>query len=82
MASGQNVGEVDHNIRMFLAVPALIVVVESIMVFGNFAVALGAALAGAAIWTSGARRVCPLYRVLGIDTRFGQRAAVTPATRP
>lgn len=58
-----NVGPIDRNVRMFLAVPAFIVVVESLMVFHTYTLALVAALLGAAAWTSGALSFCPVYRL-------------------
>lgn len=73
MRSVRNVGEVDHNVRMFLAVPALIVAVVGAMVYHAYIVAAVSMMVGAAVFATGALRYSPLYHLLKIDTRFGER---------
>lgn len=72
MSLPKNVGELDHNIRMFLGLPALIVAVESAMVFQAYVVAVVSLLVGAAIYATGALRYSPLYHVLNVDTRLNK----------
>lgn len=70
----RNVGEVDHNVRMYFAVPALIVTAESVIVYHAYGFALASALVGAAVFATGALRYSPVYHALKLDTRFGERA--------
>lgn len=67
----RNVGEVDHNVRMYLGLPALVVVVVSAMVYHAYAVSLIAAVIGASTFATGALRYSPLYHALSLDTHFG-----------
>lgn len=68
----QNVGEVDHNVRMFLALPALVLAVTSAMAYHAYAFSAVAVLVGAAFLTTGALRYSPAYHLLDLDTRFDQ----------
>lgn len=70
----QNVGEVDHNVRMFLGVPAFVITVGSAMAYHAYVVSLVSAVVGAAIFATGALRYSPLYHVLNVHTRFGDAA--------
>lgn len=69
----KNVGEVDHNVRMFLAVPALIIAVESAIVYQARLVSGVAVFVGAAVYATGALRYSPLYHLLRVGTH--QRAS-------
>jgi hypothetical protein len=56
-------------------VPALIVAIESTMVYHAYVVAALALVAGALVYATGTLRYSPLYHVLKVDTRFAERAA-------
>lgn len=65
----QNVGEIDHNVRMFLAVPCLVLAAVSAIAVHAPLVAGGALAYGAFAWTTGALRYSPTYHLLGLTTR-------------
>lgn len=64
-----NVGKTDQVLR---AVAGLILLLTpfatNLPVFGNTYVAYGAALVGAVLLLTSMFRICPIYRVLGINS--------------
>lgn len=70
----KNVGEVDHNVRMFLAVPCLVVTATSAIAYHAWLVSVPAAVLGLGTWLTGALRYSPLYHALGVDTDFAGAA--------
>ena len=65
----RNVGEIDRNVRMFLAVPCLVAAAVSAIAYHAYLVTLGALAYGAFAWTTGALRYSPAYHLLRISTR-------------
>lgn len=65
-----NVGPVDANIRMFLAVPFLVLAVTSSIAYHAYTFAAVTFVLGTASFASGKLHFCPVYRALGIRTRF------------
>lgn len=61
----QNVGILDTAIRSIIACIVLALAVEG---FFGLAVNIGLIVVGSAMWISATLGVCPLYKLLGIDT--------------
>lgn len=66
----KNVGQLDANVRRFLAVPAIVVAATGGIAYHAYGVALGALLVGAWMFATGSARFCPVYRALGLKTQY------------
>lgn len=66
-----NLGIIDANVRMFLALPMAVLAVTGSIAYHAYPWAAGWALGAAAIFASGWTRLCPVYALLGLCSEGG-----------
>lgn len=72
-----NVGEVDGNVRKFLALPLLVLTVVAGLVYHAYALAAATFLMATGIFASGVLHFSTTWWILGIDSRGGLHRART-----
>lgn len=66
-----NLGIIDANVRMFLALPMLVLAVTGAIAYHAYAWSAWWALGAAATLGSGWLRFCPVYAALGVCSEGG-----------
>lgn len=66
-----NVGEVDGNVRRFLALPLVVLTVTGSLVYYAYAFAIVTALVAGGLFASGVVHFSVTWWILGVDSRGG-----------